>query len=330
MPNPLPGDVHVNQLMTNHSISLIQSPSRFVATRIFPAVGVAKQSDKYLTIPAGEFHRDQMKKRAPGTRAKMIDYEIDTSKTYFCDRWGIGHVVPDDSKANADAPINLDRNATRLITMQGLIRREQLFSDTFMTTGVWSTDYTGVAASPGAGEVLRWDDANSDPIKNIEDAKVAIEEATGFEPNVLNIGRHVYAAFKHHPDILDRIKYGQTSGSPAQVNQRLLAQLFDVEEVLVMKAVKNTAAKGQTSSNSFIGSGKSALLVHRTDTPDPDVPSAGYTFGWTGRLGAGKDGVRIRTYREEGVEGDVHEIDMWIDQKQTVADLGAYFATIVS
>ncbi len=330
--NPVPSDLHVNALMTDVAIALIQNPARFVAGQVFPAVGVKKQSDKYLVIPNGEFHRDSMQRRAPGTPAKLIDYEVDTSNTYYTDRWGIGHNVNDESRANADQPINLDRNATRMITLQGLIRREQMFVDNFFTnTGVWGGDITGVSssASVDSTHALQWNDAASTPIEDVDAAKVDMAEKTGFEPNMLVIGRHVYKHLKNHPDILDRIKYGQTAGAPAQVTLDRLATLFEVDKVLVMNAVKNTAKKGQTASHSFIA-GKHALLVHRTDTPDPEVPSAGYTFGWTGMTGTDKNGTRIRSYRVETEESDRFEIDMWIDQKKVAGDLGRFFSGIVA
>lgn len=327
--NPVQSDVHVNALMTNVAISMLQSPSRFGATRIFPAVGVRKQSDKYLTIPAGEFHRDSMQKRAPGTKAKLIDYSINTDNTYYCDRWSIGHNVPDEKKANADQPINLDRNATRLLTLQGLIRREQLFCDTYFKSGVWGTDITGVSSGAVAGtSALHWTDAASTPIEDVDAAKTKMAEETGFEPNVLAIGRHVWTALKNHPDLIDRLKYGQTGPNPAQVTLQKLAALFEVEEVVVLNAVKNTAKKGQTAANSFIA-GKHALLVHRTDAPDMENPSAGYTFGWNAMQGTNEQGTRIRTFYQTDEESDRHEIDMWIDQKLTVADLGYFWDGIV-
>jgi hypothetical protein len=140
----------------------------------------------------------------------------------------------------------------------------------------------------------------------------------------------VYDALLDHPDIIDRIKYGQAGvGSPAMAGSDTLARLFNVDEVLVMNAVENTAKEGQSASHSFIG-GKAALLVHAATSPGLMTPTAGYTFSWTGLLGSGADGNRIKSFRMEQIGCDRVEIDMSFDQKLVSADLGAFWRTVVA
>jgi hypothetical protein len=151
---------------------------------------------------------------------------------------------------------------------------------------------------------------------------------TGFMPNTLTVGRDVFDVLVDHPDIVGRLDRGQTPVGPAKANKLQLAALFEVNEVLVMDAIQNTAKEGQTPVHSFIG-GKNALLSYRPDTPGLMTPSAGYTFSWTGRIGAGNDGMRIKRFRLERIESDRIEIDTSYDQKLISGDLGAYFVAIV-
>lgn len=326
---PTPGDVHVNAPLTNISVAFIQNAADFVAAKVFPNIPVAKQSDRYYVYNRGDFNRDEMDLRAPGTESAGSGYTLDNTPTYFADRYSVHKDIPDEVRANADAALNPDREATVFVTTKALIKREKLFVSKYFKTGVWGTDIVGKASSPSTGEVLQWNDAASDPIANVRAAKRSVREKTGFEPNKLVLGRAVYDTLIDHPDIIDRLKYGQTAGAPAKGGLAALATLFEIDEILIMNAIENTAKEGQTASHSFIG-GKNAMLVHSATAPGLMTPTAGYTFSWTGLMGNGIEGNRIRQFRLEREGVDRVEIDMCFDQKVVAADLGYYFSAIVA
>jgi len=328
--NPTPGDVHVNTPLTNISIAFLQNAANFVATRVFPNIPVSKQSDRYYVYDRGDFNRDEMQLRAPATESSGGGYRLDNTPTYFANRFSFHKDIPDEVRANADAVLNPDREATAFVTHKALIKREKLFTNSYFKTGVWSTDITGAASSPSAGQALQWNDANSTPIENVRLAKRTIAESTGYEPNKLVLGRAVFDALLDHPDIIDRIKYGQAGvGAPAMAGSDTLARLFNVDEVLVMNAVENTGKEGQANAHSFIG-GKHAMLVHSTSAPGLMTPTAGYTFSWTGLLGSGAEGNRIKSFRMENLGADRVEIDMCFDMKLVSADLGYFWNGIVA
>lgn len=328
--NPVPGDVHVNTPLTNISIAFLQDASHFVAAKVFPNIPVSKQSDRYYTYERGEFNRDEMKERAPGTESAGGSYELDNTPTYFANVYAFHKDIPDQVRANADSVLNPDREATEYVTHKALIKRERLFAANFFATGKWTNEETGVNSSPSAGtSFLRWNDTDSNPVYDIRRGKTTILQSTGFVPNTLVIGQQVYDALVDHPDIVDRIKYGQTPGSPAVANLEALMKLFELERIFVMKAIYNTAKEGQTASHSFIG-GKHALLCYSAPSPGIMTPSAGYTFSWTGFLGAGAEGNRIKRFRLERIESDRVEIQMAFAQKLIAADLGFFYLTAVA
>jgi major capsid protein E len=329
--NPTPGDVHVNAPLTNLSIAYIQSNDNFIAARVFPNIPVSKQSDRYYTYERGDFNRDEMQERAPGTESVGSGYNVDNTPTYYCRVYAFHRDVPDQMRANADAALNPDREAMIFVTQKALIKREKVWTNTYFKPGVWAFEKTGVAANPNGTQKLRWDDAASTPIEDVSDAKRAMMEETGFEPNKLTLGRAVYDKLRNHPDIVDRIKYGQTAvgdRSPAKVNRQTLASLFEVDEILVCNAIENTAAEGAAPVHTFIG-GKHALLTYAPAEAGLMTPSAGYTFSWTGYLGAGNEGTRIKTFRMENLESDRVEIQAAFASKLVGTDLGYFFATIV-
>ena len=334
--NPGRSDVHINTPLTNVSIAFLQSAENFIAGRVFPQIPVSKQSDAYFTYERGEFNRDEMEERAPGTESAGGSYEIGDD-TYYARVYAFHKDVPDQVRANADSPIQLDREATEYVTHKGLIRREVLWASRYFTNGVWTFNVDGNASATAPASFdptdgannnkLFWSDAASTPIEDIRQGKRFVLEETGFEPNTLTLSKAVYDALVDHPDIVGRIDRGQTAGA-ARANLVTLADLFEVEQVLVMKAIRNTAKKGQAAAHSFIG-GSNALLSYAPSTPGLMTPSAGYTFNWTGLVAGGENGLQISRFRMQPLKSDRVEIEMAFAQKLVAADLGYFFNGII-
>lgn len=329
MPNPTATDVHVNRPLTNISVALFQKAEGFVSARAFPNVPVDKQSDMYYTYDQGDFNRDQARQRAPGAESAGGGYRLD-DQTYNAKVYAFHKDIADQIRANEDAPLDSERDATRFVSNILMIRREKLWMDAFFKGGVWTQDYDGVNAAPATGQVLQWDDANSNPIEDVSAAVLAIQAASGYTPNKLILGAPVYAALKNHPDIIDRVKYGGGNANPAMISRQALAALFEVNEILVASAIQNTADEGQTAAHSFIG-GKKALLVYAAPAPAIMEPSAGYTFSWRGYLGSGSpEGNVISRFRMEHLKSWRVEGEMAVDHKVVSPVLGAFWDTIVA
>ena len=333
---PSRGDVHVNRPLTNISIAYMQSKSNFIARRVFQNMPVSSQADVYFTYDRGEFNRNEARDRAPGTETAGGTHKIGT-EAYYCRVIGFHEDVADQVRANQDSPINLDRDATEFVTHKGLIKCEKDWATKYFATNVWTFEVEGAATpstmlSPtgtSANDIRFWDDANSTPIEDVRRAKTYMGEETGFRPQVMVIGRKVYDVLVDHGDIIGRLDRGQTPGGPAMAMVDSLAALFELDEILVMDAIENTSNRGEDADHSFIG-GDHALLCYRPPRPGMMTPAAGYTFSWTGYVGAGKDGIRIKRFRMEETASDRVEMEMAYDQKLISADLGYFFKDIVN
>ena len=150
---PSRGDVHVNTSLTNVSLAFMQDESKFVAGRVFPNIPVNFQSNLYFTYDRDDFNRDEMKERAPGTESAGGSYQIGTD-TYTCVTRGYHRDIPDPVRANADSAISLDREATRFVTLKGLINRERNWVNKFFVAGdpgdTWTFDVDGAASASGS------------------------------------------------------------------------------------------------------------------------------------------------------------------------------------
>lgn len=327
MGNPTIQDRHISRALTNISIAHAQSTGDFVARKVFPVIPVESQYDQFHVYEQADYNRIQMKLRAPSTESAEAVFRL-SKQNYSVNVFGLHKDIDDQERANADSVFQLDNEATTFLTDQRLIKEEYDFAAKYMAASVWGTTITGVAAAPGAGQVLQWNDPASTPIEDISTGRIAIMEATGQKANKLLLGAKAWESIKRHPDFIDLIKYGGGPGSPALLQRAALAAILEIDEVLVMDSVVNTAAEGQTASQSFI-TGKSALLVHAAKVPGRMTPSAGYTFEWRTYLG-GTSGTAIKKFRLDAIESDRIEIKSAYVQQITSAPLGYYWTTIVA
>lgn len=325
MTNPTLSEVHIDAILTNASVAYIQSADNFIANKVFPIVPVDKQSDLYFKYTKEDWFRDDATVRADGAEAAVAGYGL-TTDSYYADVYAVKKAIGDQLMANFDSPLDPLRDGAKFTAQLILNRMETQFVTDFVASGIWGTDYAGVSGTPSTNEFKQWSDtANSDPIEDIELAKADILSATGFEANKLVLGYDAYKTLRNHPDVIDRVKYTGRDVPDTQY----LAQLFGLDEVLVAKAVKNTAAEGQTGAFSFTF-GKSALLVHSAPNPGLLMPSAGYSFQWRGvSEGLGLT-VGTKQYRVEQNAATYVESQVAFANKLVAADLGVFLGTVVA
>lgn len=333
MPNPTQSDLHVNIPLTNVSVAWIPNAGDYVCQKVFPKVPVQKQSDLYWKWSKSDWRRTDVVKRAPGTESAGVGWNH-TTDSYYAHVYAVHRDIDDQVRANADSNFALDSDSTKFLTNQMLLKRELDWVDTYFKTGVWATEYTGVASGVGAGEFLHWSDAASDPIKDIAEWKLAFTLLTGFKPNKLVMGADVELALMSHPDILDRIKYTQRG----VVTRELLQSLFDIPEILVPLASKvdsdirinDAAAQDAAATYSFLADTKSMLMTYAPSSPSLLTPSAGYTFVWSGYHGGNSEGIKMKSFRMEHIASDRLECEMTYDMKVVSTDCGVFFNTVVA
>jgi hypothetical protein len=287
----------------------------------------------YWKWSKSDWRRTDVVKRAPGTESAGVGWNYTTDQ-YFAHVYAIHRDIDDQVRANADSNFNLDSDSTKFLTNQMLLKRELDWTNSYFKTGVWATEYTGVASGVGAGEFLQWNDAASDPIKDVTDWKNQYRLLTGYQPSFMVMGADVMKELKSHPDIIDRIKYTQRG----VVTDDLLASLFDIPKILVSYAsqvvsdvrINDAKAQDAAATYEFIADTKSMLLGYAPPAPSLLTPSAGYTFTWNGYHGGNSEGIRMKNFRMEHIASDRIECEMTYDMKVVAADMGVFFNTVVA
>ncbi len=335
MPLLTPSQVHIDQPLTNLTLAYAQSQENFIADKIFPIVGVERQSDKYYIYDRANMNRTgDVKKLAPRTEVNRIGMTISNS-SYYADVYGLGMDFDQQTIANEDAALEMRSAGAETLAMRLMIDREERFASTFFAASVWSTEYTGVASGPSGTQFVQWNDyTNATPIKNVTDVRRAMQlKSGGFKPNTMVVGKEVRDILINHPDILARLNGGATVSNTALITDAKIAEIFEVENFYTMEAVKNDSVEGVAESNSFIG-GKSVLMVHTPSSAGLMSPAAGLTFAWNNIPGANNLGISVESFSDDALKrqqvAEHIQVKMAYDMKVVGADLGAFFAQAVA
>jgi hypothetical protein len=273
---PTPQDVHVDAILTN--LSIAYRNRNYIADEVFPGVGVKKQSDKYFVFPRGAWHRDEAQIRAPGGEAPEGGYEL-SDESYFANEWAFKHGVPIEVIDNADDPLQPWRTGVNFVTDKILLRKERLVAGAVLTPGNWTFggDRHGYWAHDAATNTFY-----TDMLDAIEDGR-----KRGINYNGLLLEGKTFKEIKQISEIVERIKYTGTSGKPADVTPDTLAALFELEKVVIGRAIYSTAKekKGATDFTPAdiwdLPAGKGmAFLYYVPPQSALETPSAGYSFNW--------------------------------------------------
>ena len=326
MPLLTPSAVHIDQPLSNLTLAYVQEQTNFIADKVFPTVGVQRQSDKYYIYDRANMNRTgDVKKRAPRTEVNRIGMAI-SNDSYFADVYGLGMDFDEQTLANEDAMLDIRSAGAQTIVNRLLIHREEQFAASFFTTGIWGTNVTPSNL---------WSDyTNSTPIRDVTTGRRTMQlKSGGFKPNTMVVGKEVRDILINHPDILARLNGGATVTNTALITNAKLAEIFEVENFYVMEAVKNDAVEGLAESNSFIG-GKNALLVHAPRNAGLMTPASGLTFAWNNIPGANNLGITVESFSDDALKrqqvAEHIQVKMAYDMKVVGADLGYFFNAVVA
>lgn len=314
------GTLHVDAYLTNYSESYTQDAKNFIAGKASSLITVNHESDKYPIYPRGYFWRDEVQVRPLGGRPVQVGYKVESGQ-YLAEEWAIEHTIDDRQRANADDWMNLDENATRLLTGKQMIRADRIWANNFFGPGKWGLEYVGQT------DFVPFNDVTSDPIALLDQHKEAMMQSTGMEPNTLVLGAAVKRTLRSHPDIIDRIKYTQRGIADNSV----LAAMFEIENVMIARAVYNAAAEGADDDFEFIVDPNGMWMGYIDPSPTIDSPTAIATFAWNGLVpGQTNDmGGVINRGRDDRAYSDWFHSRQAFDMKKVSDDLGIYFSNVV-
>ena len=329
-----PQSVHIDQILTNLTLDYV-TEQRYLADIVFPVVEVQKKSDEYYKFDPNESNRenqDAVGLVAPRTTPRKFDVSHGTG-SYMAKVYGTSFDMLMEAEANEDEQLKVRQRKARQGANMMSQKKDRDFIATYMKTGVWGQDLTGVASSPSTNQFVQWNNAASTPIDNIRLFKKQFKVRNyGFEINKMVVTQDIVDALMANPQVLGRINGGATIANPALIDMTLLANIFGIEEIILADAVTNAAAVGATATPAFMLENK-ILFTHTPAEAGLDTPAAGLTFAWNAVEGVSY-GISAESFTDDslrrfGISEEVH-MKMSYDMQLVGASMGTYVSSVLA
>lgn len=320
--------------LTNMSIAYFQPDDWFVSPVIFPLLPVQLSAGYYYIFDKGDLARDNVARKPEfGKVTPMVFSQNEGMYSCNVDQVivGIDQIKTlDYSRSGAPGIADPRRAKVRIATEQLKLHMDRVFAEGFFNDSAWDNVFEGSdtpSTANGSKEFHYFDDANFDPVDFFGKRKVEMMRAGRRMPNVLALGVEAYEGLKLNPSVLERVKYSGSTANPATINTNVLAQLLEIDRIVVLNSVYNQANLGKTDMQ-FVCDSKGALLCYSTPNPAIDEATAGYMFTWD-MLGNGQYLAFDQFEGEPGTHSEFIEGLISYNAKKVCDELGMYMTGCV-
>lgn len=247
--------------------------SEFIGHLLFPRVTIPNRNMRVLKFGKEAF-RMMNTRRAPGADKKRVQYGY-ASDPISLVQDALEGIVPVEHQEEAAAVpgIDLGQGAINMVLDVIDLGHEHEAANLARTPANYAA--SNRLALTGAD---RWSNDASDPQSDVDEAKEVIRRMIGRYPNTLTLGPSAFNALKRHPKVKEQFKYtGRES-----ITTEMLANFFDVERVIVGKAVWLPETAGDNTPASDVWGDDAILSYVATAGNNFMAPSYGYTYDLSG------------------------------------------------
>jgi hypothetical protein len=300
------GSLTISKALSN--VSLAYKPAEFIFNKILPDVYVEKESGQFWVYNKNWRLEETVKTNR--AEAKMATWDASTG-TYYVTKHALKDVVTDEDRDNADAPFNLDVDTVEFLTEKILLRQEKEVADMLFTTTSFSNNATGNSTTS-----WRYNTTTSiSPLQTGISVTSVILAQSGKIANTVITSRNVFDALKENQNVYNRLAYTKDQ----ILTEQILASMFDVQNFYVGSAQYETQKEGETSTQTALWS-DDVLFAYFDGQPGLKKLTTANMFR-TKRYGSP---YIVKKWREEGIEGDMIEVQTKCKPK-VVASLCAFF-----
>lgn len=289
----------VNAELTAVAIAYQNPESQLIADKVLPRVPTAKKF-KYTKYSAEQGYTVPDTKVGRRSEPNMVDFGGE-EVTDECVDYGLDDLIPNDEiQAHADmpkpssgGPVSPQMLSTMMLT--GLVQLDREIRVANMVFG--AGNYVAANKVTLSGNSQWSDRTNSDPLNAI----TAAMDIPLVRPNKMIIGQEAWTQLRQHPKIVQAVgKSAQTAGYAAL---REVAELLELQDILVGRSRHNTARRGQAPSYVRAWGKHCALLNIDSLAAQTGQPTFGFTAQWGTRIAGSspepnvglRGGVRIRS-----------------------------------
>lgn len=216
------------------AISVVYKNASYIADMVLPRTPVAKQNFTFTQFPLDAMFSEY--DTTVARRGKTNEVTLDGVEVGdFTTDQGLEAGVPQADVDNSDERYRpLDMQTMQLTELVALGRERRVANLVFN-----AASYAAALTTTLSGTGQYSDYANSDPVVGVN----LMLDAPLIRSNKLVFGQAAWTTFRSHPKVVQACKGTAQTGGIASRQQ--VAELFEVEEVLVGAARANNAKRGQ-------------------------------------------------------------------------------------
>lgn len=263
----------VDAVMTG--IALAYSNKALIADDVLPRVPVGGQTFRYMKFDPAE----RMTIPATLVGRKGRPNEVEFAATEAAGQvfdYGLDDVVPNDDVASAPAGYDPIGNAVQGLTDLILLDREVRVASMVQDPNNYAA---GNKTTLTTGDY--WDDPDSDPVTQILD----FLESGLVRPNVAAFSQKVFDRLRQHPKVVAAAySGGGNAATGGVVTRQALANVLEIDRILVGAGFVNSAKPGQAPTRSRTWGNHAAFLHINPLANTRQGMTFGFTAQWQGRV----------------------------------------------
>jgi hypothetical protein len=248
----------------------------FVADSVFPRRDTDLRAGTVKRIPREEYLNTPDDTRAPDGTYPRSDMSFDDFTFKTADR-GHEQVVDESNREAYKIYFNAQAEAGEIALLNAKRAHEVRCARIAQTAG-------NNGANAGAHAV--WSDmTGATPIEDVKIAREAVRSNCGMEPNTIVIPWKAWNNLILTGEIRDRLGVGGSASDPGNVkiaNEATVAKVFDVDRIVIAKAVVNSADKGQPPVLADLWDKTKVWIGYVNPEPNDYSLAYGWNSHWTG------------------------------------------------
>jgi len=322
--------IYREELSPWENFNMAMDAQGFVAHRVLPYLEVGAQSGSFFKFVAKELVKggDGEDVRHEGGY-KRFDMRY-TDDSFNTKDHGVEIPVGNRMTAICRNYFEMEQVAAREALLAILRNQERRVADAIFNATTWS------GATLTTAVTNEWDDfANATPIADVMAAKDHINLATGLKANALICNQKVFDNLVQCAQVVDRVKYQDFHDvSMGSFGVNAVAQMLNLQHILVAGGVYNSANDGQAFSASRLWSDEYAMVARIAvpDEPNGEIakvaPSLGRILHW-GEDGSQAGGV-IESYGDSPTRATIIRARMDTQEKITLVEAGHLLSNITA
>jgi len=280
--------------ITTALIQASQADQGFIGTDVFPIYNSSVRAGQYLKLQLGnaELLNSDASKVAAGSAYPRSTRAFDNDN-FTCVEYGLEEVVPDALAADVSRFFGLETETAKILLRNIQIGHEAEVASTLFDSGT----FTATSA------LVSYTTANLATINFVADVANAKQRLLkkGVIANTVIMNQEVFDLVRRSPLTQNQFFGVVPSDTRRLLSEQEIAAAAGVEKVLVGKAAKNSAAKGQTFSGAFILP-STHVAVAQTAGGDFASGGVGRTIVWSEDASAP---FVAESYRDEGRRSNI-------------------------